>query len=100
MWRRTVKRTPRKSPARPAPAHKTHKRSSPPRPAAVAKGECVLRLPAVIAKTGLSRSQIYRVLGDIRIALGPNSAGWLESDIDGWIAERVAASRGAAAAAE
>ncbi len=95
-----MKRTPRKAPSHPAPARKTRKRSSPPRPVAAARGQTILRLRAVMARTGLSRSQIYRVLGSRRISLGRNSAGWLESDIDAWITERIAASRGAAAAAE
>ena len=95
--------TPRKTASRPAPATgKTKKteRASPPRPAAAAKGQRILRLPAVVDKTGLSRATVYRRFGHMRIALGANSAGWLESDIDAWIAERVAASRGAAAAVE
>ncbi len=51
-------------------------------------------------RTGLSRATIYWRLGHIRVQLGPNSAGWLESDIDAWIAERVVASRAGAAAGE
>ena len=84
------KRTPRVKSREPAPA----------RSAARAKGQRILRLPSVMDKTGLSRATVYRRFGNIRIALGPNSAGWLESDIDAWISERVAASRARAAAAQ
>ena len=71
-----------------------------PRKIASAKGQRILRLPSVMDKTGLSRATVYRRFGHIRVQLGPNSAGWLESDIDAWISERVAASREGAAAAE
>ncbi len=70
------------------------------RRAAAAKGQRILRLPSVMDKTGLSRATVYRRFGHIRVQLGPNSAGWLESDIDAWISARVAASRAGAAAAE
>ncbi len=73
------------------------RRSVTPRHAGAAKGQRVLRLPAVMDRTGLSRSTIYRKLGHLRVPLGENSAGWLESDVAGWIAERVA-ERDAAAA--
>ena len=98
-----MKRTPRKSVSRPAPVTdktKRAERSSPPRQAAAAKGQRILRLPAVVERVGLSRATVYRRLGHLRIQLGPNSAGWLESDIDFWIAQRVAESRAGAAAVE
>ena len=98
-----TKRTSRTAASRPAPTTgktKTRERPSPPRPAVAAKGQRILRLPSVMDKTGLSRATVYRRFGNIKIALGPNSAGWLESNIDAWISERVAASRAGAAAAE
>lgn len=55
----------------------------------------VLRLPAIMAQTGLARSTIYLHIkqGSFPkpIQLGGNSVGWLTSDIDAWIDERVAA---------
>ncbi len=98
-----MKRTSRKTVWRPAPATgktKKNERPSPPRRAAATKGQRILRLPAVVDKTGLSRATVYRRFGHMRIALGPNSAGWLEHEIEAWIGERIAASRGGAAAAE
>ncbi len=60
----------------------------------------VLRLPDVISQTGLSRSAIYaRIAEDLfpkQIHLGGSASravGWLESDIQVWIKQRLAASR-------
>lgn len=95
-----MKRTPRNSAARPAPARKTRKRSSPPRPVAAARGLRILRVRSVMDKSGLSRSQVYRKFGHLRIQLGPNSAGWIEAEIESEIKKLIAASRGGAEAAE
>jgi len=57
----------------------------------------VLRLPAVLAITGLSKSTIY-----VRIfegtfpqsqILGPRTVGWLESDINAWIKQQIEITR-------
>jgi prophage regulatory protein len=52
----------------------------------------VLRLKQVVARTGLSRSTIYVRMqaGEFPapIALGVRAVGWLESDIEAWIAAR------------
>ncbi len=54
----------------------------------------ILRKPEVEEKTGLSGQTIWRKerAGQFprRITLGPNSVGWLEAEIDEWIAARVA----------
>ena len=59
----------------------------------------ILRLPTVKALTGLSRSTIYlRISKDefpAPISLGGRAVGWLENDVDAWLAEKVEASRGA-----
>lgn len=65
-----------------------------------AKGQRILRLPEVCDRTGLSRATIYRRFGHLRIKLGPNSAGWLEHEIDEAIADLVAASRAGATTTE
>lgn len=61
----------------------------------------ISRRKKVEARTGLSRSTIY---AGIRagtfpkpIRLGAQSVGWLESEIDAWLRERIAASRNASA---
>jgi prophage regulatory protein len=57
----------------------------------------ILRLPAVKARTGLSRSSIYLAMsrGEFpqAVNLGRHAVGWLETEIDRWIAERIEQSR-------
>ncbi len=57
----------------------------------------VLRLPDVKLQTGLSRSAIYQRIANHKfprqINLGGRAVGWLESDIQNWIKERLAESR-------
>jgi prophage regulatory protein len=54
----------------------------------------ILRLPAVLSRTGLSRSTIYQWMKERRfpqsITLGIKAVGWSESDISNWITERIA----------
>jgi len=61
------------------------------------KPESILRLPDVLGRTGLSRSTLYARISEglfpTPIALGRRAVGWLESEIDDWIARRVEASR-------
>lgn len=55
----------------------------------------LLRLPAVIERTGLSRSSIYRAIAagtfPRSVPLGEHAIAFLAADIDRWIAARVAA---------
>ncbi len=55
----------------------------------------ILRLPQVLDRVGKSKASVYRdeAAGRFpkRIALGANSVGWLESEIDSWIEARAAA---------
>lgn len=58
----------------------------------------ILRLPAVQARTGLSRTAIYRrmKLGQFprSIPLGSvRTTGWIEAEIDEWIAEHIRRAR-------
>jgi prophage regulatory protein len=61
------------------------------------KTTCILRRQEVEARTGLSRSTIYAWVKDgnfpAPISLGAKAVGWLEAEIEGWIAARVAVSR-------
>jgi len=56
-----------------------------------------LRLPEVLARTGLSRSTIYVRLEQGRfprpVSLGGRAVGWIEAEVDEWIRERIAESR-------
>ena len=51
-----------------------------------------VRAPELTRKTGLSLSTIWRLEQDEqfprRRALGPNSVGWLESEISNWLNSR------------
>jgi len=57
----------------------------------------ILRLPTVKTRTGLSRSTIYlRVAaGNFPkpISLGARAVGWLDSEIDAWLANQIELSR-------
>ena len=59
-----------------------------------------LPLPEVQARTGLSRATIYVRLDQGRfpqpVSLGAPAVGWIEAEIDEWIRERIAESRGVA----
>ncbi len=59
--------------------------------------EKIIRLQAVKARCGLSRSTLYNRMaaGEFPspIALGARSVGWVESEINAWIAARINASR-------
>lgn len=54
----------------------------------------LLRLAQVQERTGLSRTQIYvkAQRGEFpqSVKIGERAAAWLEAEVDGWIAERVA----------
>jgi prophage regulatory protein len=56
------------------------------------------RLPEVCHQTGLSRTHIYRLESKgrfpRRIRLTEATTAWVESEIQQWCAERIAASRG------
>lgn len=57
----------------------------------------ILRLPAVKARTGLSRSTIYLRIaeGDFpkSIRLGGRAVGWIESEIQAWVQQQIDAAR-------
>ncbi|HCW0510195.1 MAG: AlpA family phage regulatory protein [Xanthobacteraceae bacterium] len=53
----------------------------------------IIRLKTVLARTGLSRSTIYRKIGEgtfpPQIRISTNGAGWRESDINRWVADPI-----------
>jgi len=57
----------------------------------------VIRLPAVKARTGLSRSTIYLGISAQTfpkpIQIGARAVGWIESEIDEWLVAKVERSR-------
>jgi prophage regulatory protein len=60
----------------------------------------ILRLPTVKARTGLSRSTIYLRIAEgsfpAPISLGGRAVGWIEAEVNDWLAKRIEASRKAA----
>jgi prophage regulatory protein len=60
----------------------------------VSHSERIIRLKTVLARTGLSRSTVYRKIAEgtfppqVRISI--HGAGWHESSIDTWIADPAA----------
>ncbi|MBQ0789197.1 MAG: AlpA family transcriptional regulator [Cycloclasticus sp.] len=59
----------------------------------------ILRLPTVKIRTGLSRSSIYLRMSNNKfpssISLGGRAVGWLESDIESWLDEKILSSQSA-----
>lgn len=49
----------------------------------------LIRLPEVMKRVGLSRSAVYKRMGEGRFphsrSLGPKCAVWVEAEIDAWI---------------
>lgn len=58
----------------------------------------IIRLPEVKQRTGLSRSTIYlrmsKGLFPKSISLGERAVGWVESDIELWVSECIAKTKG------
>lgn len=52
--------------------------------------DCIIRMTDVRRRTGLHRATIYRKIarGEFPsgLAIGTNSTGWYESDVDAWVA--------------
>ena len=57
----------------------------------------LLRLPQVIDRTGIKKTKLYELQKDgsfpMRIKITAHAVGWVEEEVDRWIAGRVAASR-------
>ncbi|WP_037432029.1 helix-turn-helix transcriptional regulator [Serratia plymuthica] len=56
--------------------------------------ERFIRLPEVLYTTGLSRSTVYEMMArkqfPAQVSLGGKTVAWLESEIENWMAERIA----------
>jgi prophage regulatory protein len=57
------------------------------------ENDYILRLPEVIRRTGLSRSSIYSLISTDQfphqINLSTRSVGWLNSEIDTWLLDKL-----------
>lgn len=60
----------------------------------------ILRLPAVKARTGLSRSTIYLRIAEGSfpkpVSLGGRAVGWIEAEVNDWLQQQIETSRQAA----
>ena len=68
-----------------------------PRSISLATPQRILRLAQVRALTGLCRSSIYQLQAlsrfPQRIKIGVRAVGWVEGEVQQWLAERIAQSR-------
>lgn len=59
--------------------------------------QALLPLPKVEAVTGYKRSTIYKLVKEGKfpapISLGERSTAWISDEVDGWISDRIRASR-------
>jgi len=57
----------------------------------------ILRLPVVLDRTGPSRSTVYLRVTEGRfprpVSLGARAVGWIETEVEEWIALQIEASR-------
>lgn len=57
----------------------------------------ILRLQQVCRMTGLCRSLVYQLEADNqfpkRVRLTERAVGWIEGEVQGWLAQRIAGSR-------
>ena len=58
----------------------------------------ILRLPQVRARTGLCRTMIYQLEAQHqfphRVKIGVRAVGWIEAEVQDWLAQRIERSRG------
>jgi predicted DNA-binding transcriptional regulator AlpA len=57
----------------------------------------ILRLPEVCKTTGLGRSMVYQLEAQhrfpARVRISTRAVGWVEEEVQGWLAERILRSR-------
>jgi prophage regulatory protein len=57
----------------------------------------ILRLAQVIATTGMSKTMIYELQAQedfpMRVQITPHLVGWIEAEVQAWLARRVETSR-------
>jgi prophage regulatory protein len=63
----------------------------------------LLRLSEVMARCGLGRTSVYKLIGEGRFpapvkTLGARASRWVEGEVDAWIQARIAEARETAAA--
>ncbi|MDX8000303.1 AlpA family transcriptional regulator [Xenorhabdus sp. Reich] len=67
-------------------------------PTTITPKENLIRLPEVQRRTGYGKAWIYKLIADGKfpkqVKIGTRSVAFLESEIDCWIDQRIAESRG------
>lgn len=62
-------------------------------------GERLLKLPEVISRVAMSRSAIYRDIAagsfPRPVRVSKQTVAWVQSEVEAWVRDRIAASRGA-----
>lgn len=63
----------------------------------ISRTDRFLRMPEIKQVTGLSRAHIYQLISKRKFPkqykLGERAAGWLESEVSGWMQSRIIQSR-------
>jgi prophage regulatory protein len=66
-------------------------------PQTISTGTTILRLKAVVAKTGVPTSGIYKLMDDGEfpkpIVLSAGRVGWIADEVEAWLKERIEATR-------
>ncbi|CDH34130.1 AlpA family transcriptional regulator [Xenorhabdus bovienii] len=66
-------------------------------PTTITPKENLIRLPEVQRRTGYGKAWIYKLIADNRfpkqVKIGTRSVAFIESEVDAWIAQRIAESR-------
>ena len=60
------------------------------------RARLIVRLPQVMARTGLSRSSVYSFMNGPEgfpqaVPLGRRAVGWVDHEVDGWVSARISA---------
>ncbi|MDC9623830.1 AlpA family transcriptional regulator [Xenorhabdus sp. XENO-7] len=67
-------------------------------PAIIITKENLIRLPEVQRRTGYGKAWIYKLIADNKfpkqVKIGTRSVAFIESEVDGWIDQRISESRG------
>ena len=93
-------RTETPEPGNTSPARVLHEAGPSPRATTRANNGRILRLPNVCSLTGFGRSMIYQMEAEHRfprrIKIGDRAVGWIESEVQEWVQQRIESSRGRA----
>jgi prophage regulatory protein len=91
---KTPASTPASTSKKPVQSAPTVEASLSPIETGVWRAETLLKLPEVIRRTTMCKTKIYTLAGFPKpIKVGGQSSAWIESEVDAWIAQTIAAGR-------